>query len=143
MLAGTGDVAADASQRYARSRLTESAARRMLLELDCRMRDEHWYRDITLSLTELARRLDTRPHLLSQALNQVKGTTLNDYLLSWRLAEAKRLLIDPASDRFTIDALAESAGFASRSAFYKAFKGHEGVTPTEFRARSRAALRST
>jgi AraC-like DNA-binding protein len=74
---------------------------------------------------------------VSQALNQVRGRTLHEYLTSWRVAEARRLLADPATDRFTIDALAESAGFASRSAFYKAFKAQEGMTPTAFRSRSR------
>jgi AraC-like DNA-binding protein len=124
--------------RYAKSALDDSAASALLKALDEGMRSENWYRNSSLSLNELATRLHTRPHLLSQALNQVRGTSLHDYLQSWRVAEARRLLADPGSDRFTIDALAESAGFASRSAFYKAFKAREGVTPTEFRQRTRA-----
>lgn len=123
--------------RYAKSALDQQSAGALLDALDRGMRDEHWYRDASLSLAELASRLQSRPHLLSQALNQVKGTTLHEYLQVWRVEEARRLLVDPASDRFTIDALAESAGFASRSAFYKAFKAHQGMTPSEFRARSR------
>jgi AraC-like DNA-binding protein len=124
---------------YARSTLDEQAAERLLEALDRGMRDGHWYREVALSLPVLATKLGTRPHLVSQALNQVKKTTLNDYLAAWRVSEARRLLADPASDRFTIDALAEAAGFASRSAFYKAFKRREGVTPTEFRTRARSA----
>jgi AraC-like DNA-binding protein len=111
--------------------------KRLLLDLERGMREEHWYRDPALSLAALAAKVDARPHAVSQALNQVKGRNLNEYLAVWRVAEACRLLVDPGSDRFTIDALAESAGFASRSAFYKSFKSLEGVTPTALRARAR------
>jgi AraC-like DNA-binding protein len=135
---GMSEVAPGPTPRYAKSALDEAAATALLAALDQAMRTEHWYRRPSLSLGELAGKLDTRPHLLSQALNQAGGSTLHDYLQSWRVAEARRLLADPASDRFTIDALAESAGFASRSAFYKAFKAREGMTPTAFRQRTRA-----
>jgi AraC-like DNA-binding protein len=123
--------------RYAKSALDRCAAERLLASLDRAMVEDGWYREATLSLAEIARRLETRPHLVSQALNQVKGTTLAEYLATWRVAEARRLLVDRGFDGFTIDALSESAGFASRSAFYKAFKMREGVTPTEFRTRQR------
>jgi AraC-like DNA-binding protein len=140
MLARERPDRATGSLRYAKSALDKHAAARLLALLEERMGAEHWYRDRSLSLAELARRLETRPHVVSQAVNQVRGVSLNDYLTAWRLADAKRLLADPGSDRFTVDGLAESAGFASRSAFYRAFKASEGVTPTEFRARSRQPL---
>ena len=144
MLSNGAHVAVQTPRPYAKSALDSAMAERVLAALDRGMSDTHWYREATLSLNDLSSRLDTRPHLLSQALNQVKGITLHDYLAAWRVAEARRLLADPASDRFTIDALAESAGFASRSAFYKAFKASEGVTPTEFRVRVRSdAARSS
>jgi AraC-like DNA-binding protein len=126
--------------QYAKSGLDATSAHLVLAELDRGMRDAGWYRDPQLSLASLAAKLAARPHVLSQALNQQHGRTLNEYLAVWRVAEARRLLADPASDRYTIDALAEAAGFASRSAFYKAFKAHEGMTPTAFRARVRASM---
>jgi AraC-like DNA-binding protein len=127
--------------RYAKSALDLAGAERLLAALDRGMQDHHWYRDPALSLPALAARLDTRPHALSQALNQVRGRSLTEYLAVWRVAEARRLLTDPASDRYTIDALAEASGFASRSAFYKAFKAREGMTPTVFRAQARGESR--
>jgi AraC-like DNA-binding protein len=122
---------------YARSALDETAAAKLLADLATAMERERWYSDTTLSLRSLAERLRTTPHALSQALNQVDGRGLNEYLAAYRVAEARRLLLDPASDRYTIDAVAESAGFGSRSAFYKAFKDIEGITPTAFRKRHR------
>ena len=133
------EASPETSPRYAKSALDSASAQQLLSAIDCGMREHGWYREVGLSLAELAKRLDTRPHLVSQALNQVRKTTLADYLAMWRVAEARRRLVDPAFDRLTIDALAEEAGFASRSAFYKAFKTREGMTPTEYRARQRSA----
>jgi AraC-like DNA-binding protein len=133
--------AQETTARYAKSALDEASGEQLLLDLERGMREEHWYRDPTLSLATLALKVGARPHAVSQALNQVDGRSLNEYLTVWRVADARRLLADPESDRFTIDALAESAGFASRSAFYKSFKALEGLTPTAFRMRAREELR--
>jgi AraC-like DNA-binding protein len=126
------------SQSYTRSALDRDAADRLLAQLDCGMAEQYWYRDPELSLRSLSEKLGTTPHAISQALNQVAGRSLADYLASWRVAEARRLLIDPANEKYSIDGLAHSAGFGSRSAFYKTFKAIEGVTPTEYRARNKA-----
>jgi len=130
----TSGVEAD-RKPYARSALDEAAARRLMADLDARMTRERWYCDRDLSLRSLAERLQTTPHAVSQALNQIDGRSLHEYLTAWRVAEARRQLLDPASAVMTIDAVAEDAGFGSRSAFYKAFKAQEGMTPTEFRRR--------
>ena len=140
MFSSVAQPASDTTPRYAKSALDQAMAARLLEALDRGMREQQWYRDANLSLADLSSRLDARPHVVSQVLNQVLGTTLHEYLATWRVTEARRLLADPASDRFTIDALAEAAGFASRSAFYKAFKAREGMTPTEFRVRVREAV---
>jgi AraC-like DNA-binding protein len=124
-----------ARKPYARSALDDAAAVTLLASLDQRMLADRWYCDPHLTLQSLAAKMKTTPHALSQALNQVDGRGLNEYLAAWRVDEARRLLLDPASAKITIDAVAEQAGFGSRSAFYKAFRAKEGVTPTEFRRR--------
>jgi AraC-like DNA-binding protein len=120
---------------YRKSSLAESGATRCVERLDELMRTEGAYRDTAASLATLATRLGVTTHHLSQSLNQHRGTTLTDYLAVWRVEEAKRQLLDPARDAVTIDAIAESSGFGSRSAFYNAFKRIEGVTPREMRKR--------
>jgi AraC-like DNA-binding protein len=129
-------------QSYSRSALDPGAAATLLSELDHGMREQHWYRDPELSLRSLSEKLGTTPHAISQALNQRAGRSLSEYLAGWRVAEARRLLLDRSSARFSIDGLAHSAGFGSRSAFYKTFKAAEGVTPTEFRARAKDESRA-
>lgn len=120
-------------QRYRHSPLAAPEATRCIERLDELMRSKALYRDPSLSLAALAAKAGVTAHLLSQSLNQHRGTTLIDYLAAWRVEEAKRQLADPARDHVTIDAIAEASGFGSRSAFYAAFRRIAGVTPSEYR----------
>jgi AraC-like DNA-binding protein len=125
------------SPRYSRSALTPERADAMLTLLDDEMRTARLYRDTELTLHGLAAKLGFGQHDLSQALNQRRGQTLIEYLADWRVADARDLLADHAHDCYTVEALAQRAGFASRSAFYTAFRKTVGVTPTAYRARAR------
>ncbi|HUP47778.1 MAG TPA: AraC family transcriptional regulator [Thermoanaerobaculia bacterium] len=98
----------------------------------------HLYRRSDLSLANLAAEIGTTQHELSRILNQSIGTSYHDLLAEYRVADAERRLQDRANDRYTIDALAEASGFRSRSAFYLTFRRVTGMTPTEYRARSRS-----
>jgi AraC-like DNA-binding protein len=123
-------------KRYRKSALAADDALRTIERLDELMRTAAAYRDPSLSLPALAERLGVTAHHLSQALNEHRGTTLVDYLATFRVEEARRQLLDPARDHVTIDAIAESAGFGSRSAFYTAFRRLAGVPPSALRRRA-------
>jgi AraC-like DNA-binding protein len=131
-----GAQRADAS-RYRKSSLTAAEADQLMGTLNERMNGAGWYREPDLSLAALALRLDVSPQRLSQALNQRCGVTLLQYLTRRRISEARRLLVDPGNDCFTIEGIARQSGFASRSAFYRLFREAEGITPTEYRSRAR------
>ena len=45
---------------------------------------------------------------------------------------AAEALFDPKFNANTIDAIGNMAGYQSKSAFYKAFKEHHGITPQEY-----------
>jgi AraC-like DNA-binding protein len=122
---------------YRKSGLTTDRAHELIDRLDDGMSSAAWYREPELTLSLLAERLGVASQSLSQALNQVRKQTLMEYLGTWRLRDARERLIDPANDCFTVEGVARQSGFASRSAFYKAFKEAEGVTPTVFRERER------
>jgi AraC-like DNA-binding protein len=53
------------------------------------------------------------------------------------VAEVKRCLLDPAYGSQAILEIARASGFSSKTAFNAAFREHAGVTPSEFRRRSR------
>jgi AraC-like DNA-binding protein len=123
--------------QYRKSSLTTDDADHIVKALDTGMQAHHWYREPDLSLFALAARLGVTPQTLSQALNQRRRQSLMEYLAERRMREAKRLLLDPANDCFTVEGLARQSGFASRSAFYKVFREAEGVTPARYRDRAR------
>jgi AraC-like DNA-binding protein len=85
-----------------------------------------------ISLQDVSSVLDINPNNLSQVINEKTGLNFKDHINSFRVEEAKRLLISPEFEKLTIEAIAEKAGFYSKSPFYAAFKKHAGMTPKEY-----------
>lgn len=131
------------------TRLTASGARRSLARvvtdddrdvatrLEAIAGDPALFRRADLALDDIARAAGLSPHEVSRLLNDVAGVTFHDLVARYRVEDARKRLLDPANDRFTIDAIAEAAGFGSRSTFYASFRRLTGVTPSEFRRRNR------
>ena len=91
------------------------------------------YKDNTLSLPKLARRLTVSPHQLSQVLNQNLGRNFFNFISQQRIEEAKKMLLDPHYQPFTVLEIALEVGFNSVSTFNSLFKKQTGLTPSEFR----------
>jgi AraC-like DNA-binding protein len=104
----------------------------LLATIDAAMRTNRLWSDAGLSLDGLASAVGSTPHRVSGALNASRGGFF-EYVSSFRLEAARAALADPANDRYTIDAIAENAGFRSRSSFYAAFRKRFGITPSELR----------
>lgn len=119
--------------KYYKSSLTEEAASRSLARLFSLIETERLYTDPKLTLLSLAQRLAIPSQHLSQIINQQIGQSFFDFVNRYRVEEVKKKLLDPKHDLFTIDALAFSAGFNSRSGFYSVFKKLTGMTPSQFR----------
>jgi AraC-like DNA-binding protein len=117
--------------KYAKSPLTDpETLMRRLREV---VVTDRAYANPALSLDSLAAKLGVSPHLVSRVFNERLGLTFYEFVNRFRVEDLCALLKDRSNDRFTIDALAERSGFASRSAFYAAFKRQVGMTPTEYR----------
>ena len=98
------------------------------------MADEFLYRDYDLSLNSLAGRLDLTPHQLSQFLNEKLGMNFSNFINSYRIAEASRLLAeDPGR---SVISVCFHVGFNSKSAFNNAFRKFTGTNPKELRRNS-------
>jgi len=120
--------------KYAKSPLPEGADS-LMDRLQQVIAVERAFVDPSLSLDRLAQKLGVPPHLLSRLLNDRVRVTFYEYVNKFRVEELCLLLKNRENDRYTIDALAERSGFASRSGFYAAFKRYTGLTPTEYRRR--------
>jgi AraC-like DNA-binding protein len=86
-----------------------------------------------LTLDQLAAQLKLRPKLLSQAINEGLGQNFFEFINTYRIEEAKRLLTDPADKRITVLEVLYQVGFNSKSSFNTVFKKQTGLTPSEFK----------
>jgi AraC-like DNA-binding protein len=89
--------------------------------------------DRDLSATAIAARHGIKPRYV-QRLFESAGTTLTDYVLTQRLAFARRLLSDPLRAGVKIATIALDAGFGDLSYFNRTFRRRFGVAPSELRA---------
>ena len=97
------------------------------------MDTERPYQNGDLTLADLAERLDTTPHKLSEVLNSELAQTFYDFVNSYRVREVQRRIAEERSRNLTVLALAMDAGFASKSTFNSVFKKHTGQTPSAYR----------
>jgi AraC-like DNA-binding protein len=122
-----------AGKKYEKSPLTPDSTRAHTLRLQEFMSSSKPYLNSELTLPVLADRLGIPAYQLSQVINESLGVSFFDFVNRYRVDEAKRLLQDPVRKTYTVLAIAEEAGFNSKSAFNATFKKLAGMTPSEFR----------
>lgn len=119
--------------KYSNSNLTADRSERYLKKLIELMETEKPYIDSELNLQKLAARLSIPPHYLSQTINERLNLSFSEFVNNYRIEEFKRLLREPQSKHLSILAIAENAGFSSKSSFNAVFKKHTNMTPSDFR----------
>ena len=119
--------------RYERSGLTDEEAARLVRALTAVMDTERPWQDSELTLADLADRLSTTPHKLSEVLNSQIGQTFYDFVNGYRVREVQRRIAANDAREVSMLSLAMDAGFASKSTFNLVFKKVTGRTPSDFR----------
>ena len=119
--------------RYERSGLDDLEAARLKARLVAVMDSEKPWRESELTLADLAGRLDSTPHKLSEVLNSQMRQTFYDFVNGYRVREVQRRIRAGDARALKMLALAMDAGFASKSTFNQAFKKHTSQTPSDFR----------
>ena len=92
--------------------------------------NEKVFTDQDFNLNKLAERLDTNRTYISNIINSKTGDSFVTFINTYRIKEAKKLLIDDANKNLTLDAIGKQAGFSSTSTFNRVFKSETGVTPS-------------
>lgn len=115
------DRAASASggQRGARRSVVVDSLR--FIERNCLRR---------LTLQEVADAVGRSPAYVTTALTQATGRSAVQWIVSGRMAEARRLLLH--SDEL-VDVIAERVGYADATHFIRMFRREHGATPAAFR----------
>jgi len=118
------------SGEYKKSGLKPSVAHNIHEKLQNLMLYEKPYKNPKLTLSELAKAVDTTPNHLSQIINQKENMNFHDFVNKYRVEE----FIQEASSNpnFNILAHALDAGFNSKSSFNNVFKKHKDITPSKY-----------
>ena len=127
------DAPAETEPAYERSGLSDAEARRLKDRLLALMEAERPWKNSELTLADLAERLHTTPHKLSEVLNTQIGETFYDFVNGYRVREVQRRITAGEAKSLKILSLAMDAGFASKSTFNQVFKKHTSQTPSDFR----------
>jgi AraC family transcriptional regulator, transcriptional activator of the genes for pyochelin and ferripyochelin receptors len=81
------------------------------------------------TLITLAQQVRLNDCTLKKGFQQIFGTTVFGYLHNYRMEQAKELLLDA---KLTVNQVAQSVGYASRSAFMTAFRKKFGTSPSAY-----------
>lgn len=90
--------------------------------------NDHFDRKITLQ--EIADRNFIDRHTLSIAFRDITGITFKEYLVLFRLSEAKKLLI---TTDFSVERISGLVGYTNTNNFLRIFKSREVLTPLQYR----------
>jgi AraC-like DNA-binding protein len=94
------------------------------------------YLDPDMNLVKLAELFGTTSHRLSYIINTGFNKNFFNFINTYRVEEAKSLLLDPKMEQYSVLGVAFEAGFNSKTSFNKTFKQFTGVTPSDFKKSS-------
>ncbi|MBI9069958.1 MAG: helix-turn-helix domain-containing protein [Melioribacteraceae bacterium] len=94
---------------------------------------EQGYKDSKLTLLELSKEIKIPKEHISQVINSEFKINYNDFVNTYRVEEAKKMLEKNGSLNMQILQIAYEVGFNSKSSFNTAFKKFTGLTPTEYK----------
>lgn len=91
------------------------------------------YLEHNVNLESVAEKVKLSSRTVSQIINKHFGTNFYEYINSYRIEAAKRMLADPAYKEMTILDILMKSGFNSKSAFHRFFNRLVGTSPTAYR----------
>jgi ligand-binding sensor domain-containing protein/AraC-like DNA-binding protein len=125
--------AAARKAKYKTSHINPRFAEECVKKLRFLMEMEKVFCDPDISLPLLAEKLSISSHQLSQILNETLKHKFSDYINSYRIDEAKRILQSRKGSHQKITSIAFDVGFNTTVAFYTAFKKYTGMTPAQYK----------
>lgn len=122
-------------QRKPSGVLTDDADRKQTLYNNiCElMENDKLYKEPQLNRERLAAMLGTNRTYLSAVIKEKSGMNYQQFINSYRIQEAIRILSDNDSADYPLKQLWNDLGFSSSSTFYKLFQQAVGITPSVFR----------
>ena len=131
------------AEKYGTSRMDEQSSEELWQNITHVMEYSQEIFDESFNVARLAELIGAKPNYVSQAINQQEEWSFSSLLAHYRIREACRRMNDTANyGSYTIEGIAQSVGYSSRSHFVKLFKKQTGLTPSDYikEAKSMAQL---
>lgn len=130
----TADETKARDKKYSSSPIPETSENDILAKIAQVMENNELISNPDFSLTQLSEIIGYSYKQVSQTINDKLQKNFKTLLAETRIREAcNRLLDQDTYGQYTIEHVAHSVGFASRSNFSVVFKSVVGITPAEFR----------
>jgi len=141
-LQAIGQVITDTDERIKpiKQRFNEEHGLQLQAKLTDLMTVEKLYLDNELSLPQLAESMAITVHDLSFLLNEHIGLNFFQFVNTYRVEEAKQIMLSDKYKHYNILGIAYSAGFSSKTTFNTVFKNQTGVSPSEFVKQHKVAV---
>ena len=122
----------DEERKYATSL---ADAERVSIEegLDRIMKQEKLFLNPDLTVDTLASAVGFPAKKVSQVINESFAQNFFDYINTFRIREAERLMLESDDPKLTVLEVMYASGFNSKSSFNTVFKQKTGVTPSAFK----------
>ena len=102
--------------------------------IEAHMATEKPYLKHLLNLEQLANQLEMHPRTLSVTIKHHFKTNFYEFVNSYRIEEAKRVLADPTQKQKNMIEISGDCGFNSKATYNTFFKKLVGCTPTQYRS---------
>ena len=89
-----------------------------------------------LRISTVCKALHTNRTYISKLINDEFRMNFNEFVNKYRVEEAKQLLRSKVNNKYTMEYIAQQAGFGSVASFSRVFKEIEGTTPGNFREKN-------
>lgn len=127
------DKVAASGSKYSGSNLNDGHREELVSRIREAMENPENICRSDFSSKELAKIVDSNTSYVSQVINETYGISFSTLLGNCRVKEACRRINEDASYmNLTIEGIANSVGFKSRTALLNAFKREVGISPSEY-----------
>lgn len=120
-------------EKYVRSGLKPAQEKVLLEQIKQLITSEKLYLEPNLTLDDLAVRLSTPRHYISQAIGSEAKLTFFTLVNRYRVEEARRKLASDDFGHYSVLGIGLDCGFNSKASFNRVFKEYTGQTPTEYK----------
>lgn len=126
------EAALSIEKKQPRKVVQENKSRLLIGKIKQYLEDEKPFLDKGFSIDALAENVGSNRTYVSSVINNECKLSFNHFINEFRVKEAIKLLTSEERERYTIESIAFSVGFSSKSSFNPAFKKYTGLTPSMY-----------